>query len=533
MRVCMDEESNTNLVKDLWEWSTPQRRLGEQELPSIPNEIYLEIISYFDPPKRQANALTQPVARDRRKVLTNLALVCHFFHVVAVPMVFRTFYSCRRFDMSSNVWTGDYIPLFVSVSTESDPLASIICSHIREGTIQVVEEQPQYPSSPYLDICAAALLKMQNITALTLSYLLPSRSILESISRLKNLTSLTLEYCYLSTVLDTDIHNFTFHVKLTSLSLLFRHNGTEPENLPSNIRMTDLVPLAANSHLIELRTNSWKFIQCLAAGKVIPPLRKLQLDAVHDLVAFYELACRIPTLVELELCEVRGSHATHGAFQPHSLSPLPNLRRLYCPPHLVYLLNGPHFLELLSCVGIGEKILFGGPELSVEMRLLMERPSKCLHELFLPHEFLQGSGRSKIWHGNMKNWFPNLRILNVVFSNEIRPEDFHDIFKTFINTWGQHNTLTELHFPQSFDMSFAFMDKRLETDKYNAWFFTLIMNLDLESYFPNLKTMSFSTLEVFGADLRGRWNRDSHGRWTIGSEEAKLAFVPTIIAEYT
>lgn len=82
-------------------------------------------------------------------------------------------------------------------------------------------------------------------------------------------------------------------------------------------------------------------------------------------------------------------------------------------------------------------------------------------------------------------------------------------------------------------MSFAFMDKRLETDKYNAWFFTLIMDLDLESYFPNLKTMSFSTLEVFGADLRGRWNRDNHGRWTIGSEEAKLAFVPTIIAEYT
>ncbi|KAE9384062.1 hypothetical protein BT96DRAFT_685592, partial [Gymnopus androsaceus JB14] len=338
--------------------------------------------------------------------------------------MFEVLASQRRIDQSSGTLKEDYIPLLRSVSSGTDPLASTICSQIRKVYIDVVEN-PASPARPYLKTCAAALSKMPNVTTLMLSRLLLTGQLLESTSQLSNLTSLNLYQCNISPgILAADVLALASSVKLESLSLMFPYNSYdhEPQALPAGIHMTDLVRLAATPRLTALCTNSWEFICCLASAKTIPPLRKLQIDAVYDLAALYKFVCRMSTLQELEMGEVRGPNA-HGAlnelqgwsnvdFKALSLALLPNLRRLYCPPHVAYLLQGPHNLEFISCSGflddLDELRDTGDFLMSADTRLLMEMPSKSMQELLLPLEFVcSDSDKSKTWYGKMREWFPN------------------------------------------------------------------------------------------------------------------------------
>jgi len=62
----------------------PIHRHGLRELPSIPNEIYLEIMSYLKPsnsPSSDSSSLTQDMAR-----------ICRFFCSIALPWIFESFF---------------------------------------------------------------------------------------------------------------------------------------------------------------------------------------------------------------------------------------------------------------------------------------------------------------------------------------------------------------------------------------------------------------------------------------------------------
>ncbi|KAE9386031.1 hypothetical protein BT96DRAFT_1006486 [Gymnopus androsaceus JB14] len=46
------------------EWSSPERRFGDKELPLIANKIYIDIITYFDPPKDQSHSKFRAIAKE-------------------------------------------------------------------------------------------------------------------------------------------------------------------------------------------------------------------------------------------------------------------------------------------------------------------------------------------------------------------------------------------------------------------------------------------------------------------------------------
>ncbi|KAJ7647942.1 hypothetical protein FB45DRAFT_1052348 [Roridomyces roridus] len=66
-----------------FEWTSPTRRIGRRELSPIPNEVYLEIFSYFEPTEAGSR-------EDCKKVLSNLALVCRFFGAFAISHIYHT-----------------------------------------------------------------------------------------------------------------------------------------------------------------------------------------------------------------------------------------------------------------------------------------------------------------------------------------------------------------------------------------------------------------------------------------------------------
>ncbi|KAF8839494.1 hypothetical protein BDN67DRAFT_970002 [Paxillus ammoniavirescens] len=65
------------------QWSTPERRAGDRDLPIIPNEIYLAIFEYIAPTSKSSLSLKQ------QRAFSNLSRVCRFFCNICLPRVFE------------------------------------------------------------------------------------------------------------------------------------------------------------------------------------------------------------------------------------------------------------------------------------------------------------------------------------------------------------------------------------------------------------------------------------------------------------
>ncbi|KAI6024235.1 hypothetical protein EDC04DRAFT_2725756 [Pisolithus marmoratus] len=66
----------------LFQWTIPKRRVGHRSLPTIPAEIYLEILEYLAPPG-------EALSPEQTKTLTRLAGACKLFCHIALPRIYE------------------------------------------------------------------------------------------------------------------------------------------------------------------------------------------------------------------------------------------------------------------------------------------------------------------------------------------------------------------------------------------------------------------------------------------------------------
>ncbi|KIK62894.1 hypothetical protein GYMLUDRAFT_242527 [Collybiopsis luxurians FD-317 M1] len=487
-------------VRSLDEWSTPERRLGERTLDPIPIEIYLKIMSEVDD----------------KTDLSNLALVCRFFASVALPRLFERLIINPIYNRASRSWEARGNPKLYRVLHEGlDPLAISACKYIRNCTIDSVFIAKWPPPSSVVS-ALQDLLKMPNLTTLTLVQLELPKAALSSISQLSSLASLTLRSCFIwRDVAYADMVALADNLDLHSLSL----------RSSSTWQLADFDPLVKKSQLTNLYTTSWVFVRCLAAPSVVPPLQILELNVVHDLRDVYELLRRIPTLVELKLDSVSWPQSamteTGGLpIYPPSvsidftfpLSTLFSLRRLSCPSYLAYLFTGPHVLEKIS---LGPQMypphrdIWAMQRLSKDLRLFFNGLNVNLRRLECVPDSLTREPMEPQFNGNMQHWFPKLESLD--FAMNLQPEKnedsddegedsdevldpadyedyFEDLLRSFLDTWGPFHSLTELCF-RAIDIR---NDEEITVRR--DWLQDFAPGLNLRDHFPHLSYMSFGNV---------------------------------------
>ncbi|KIK61090.1 hypothetical protein GYMLUDRAFT_73506 [Collybiopsis luxurians FD-317 M1] len=168
-----------NSVRDLEEWSTPERRRGDQPLDPIPNEIYLKILS----------------AIHHKEELRNLALVCRFFASIAVPKLFQTIFIRFRYRPSSKTWKESHTKLYHVLHEGSDHLAVSLRNYIRECRIAISSIGPEPTNPPVFACYMKDLLSMRNLSTPNLNFVDLSLDVLEYLPQLSSLTSLELNCC--------------------------------------------------------------------------------------------------------------------------------------------------------------------------------------------------------------------------------------------------------------------------------------------------------------------------------------------------
>ncbi|KAE9384065.1 hypothetical protein BT96DRAFT_1026989 [Gymnopus androsaceus JB14] len=197
--------------------SAPARRLENKELPAIPTQIYIDILSHLKPMANQRGQF-QDIIRKQKKVLGNIALVCKFFNFLAVPTLFR---KVRTFPEREEVLNNNLIMYTKCVfleeylrQLEQDCPAPIglIRTSVSGDPLRTVSTSD---SVSYHDIYASALPKMTNLTSFNLTDSKLSLKLLQSISQLPKLESLALVDCIInSEILVTDILAFTSCIQL-------------------------------------------------------------------------------------------------------------------------------------------------------------------------------------------------------------------------------------------------------------------------------------------------------------------------------
>ncbi|KAF8837155.1 hypothetical protein BDN67DRAFT_227811 [Paxillus ammoniavirescens] len=80
----------------LFEWSTPERRIGDRDLPIIPNEIHLIIFEYIAPTSTR-------LSPEQVLTLSNLSRICKFFANLCLPRIFE------YLEFSGSIFSGDSI----------------------------------------------------------------------------------------------------------------------------------------------------------------------------------------------------------------------------------------------------------------------------------------------------------------------------------------------------------------------------------------------------------------------------------------
>ncbi|KIK62896.1 hypothetical protein GYMLUDRAFT_493337 [Collybiopsis luxurians FD-317 M1] len=424
-KMSVDLPLESREVRDLDEWSTPERRRGDRILDIIPNEVYLRILSEVD----------------GKKDMKNIALVCRFFASATLPRLFEELYLHTWYRPQSKSWARRAPPIYDVLREGSDPLVISACKHIRSGDLQChnLNSNKKLPPSSLVSYLED-FQKLPNLTSLSLANMILSKNALRIISQLSKLASLHLLRCLPDGgVTENDVLVLADALQLDTLSLF-----------PSNEQVASFDPLVVRSQLTRLHTNSQVLIRCLTTHSVVPPLQFLELGDVDDLRNVYELLRRVPTLTELKLDDVSWpaevpDPTRTGTDHPEihftlPLSALPGLRRLYCSARLAYLFSGPHLLERISFnqdisaiprIGPGSlwpsiPTRFLGPK---DARLFFDSPNPNLRRLeCLPSGFMNGKIGEK-WHGKMQDWFPKLDALNffIVVDSQDDSDDELDV----------------------------------------------------------------------------------------------------------
>ncbi|KIK66147.1 hypothetical protein GYMLUDRAFT_960526 [Collybiopsis luxurians FD-317 M1] len=284
---------------------------------------------------------------------------------------------------------------------------------------------PNPAARAFLKFSMEALPNMPNITTLALYRIRlnpdPKRSnadrdrripsMLSTIQNLPHLSSLTLDSCDFREVTANAIEKFASRANLETFCLFLRE---DPLIMPPCDNITkEFLPLIKN--LTKLGTDSWTLIQILISPNVSSSLRTLEALNILDLHSFSDYLYRTPSLESLtvdHLPQVLPLHSLAGQVgDAISLSQLPNLRHLSCPPHATSCFGSPRSLLSLSFTSHSDKQIYRHPISDIWSNIQSYR---FIADVCLPFEFVVKTATSRV---NTPNTAPQrLQRLTVVNS---------------------------------------------------------------------------------------------------------------------
>ncbi|KAF5393373.1 hypothetical protein D9757_000500 [Collybiopsis confluens] len=488
-------------------------RATEDEVSiQFPTEIYIEIISYVS----------------SKDDLRNLALVCRLFSSFVTPQLFRRI----SIQLDPSKWLDSTSKFYRALDEYQDPLASSLCVHVRECTLQ----STPFCGEPSIHSFARHinnLLRMPNLNALALHLVYLTPDIFSQLSQLSGLTSLAFLKCHVGDKLSNrDIISLAAHFRLESFLLDILRNSRE-----DGPGYKDFAPFVTNSCSLTLSIDSIEFISHLATQRIIPLLHSLTLNSLYDHKLFFEILKSFPSLVDLQLycCtwpEDPDSEGVVGLSKSKtasrkkidfafSLSHLPNLRRLTCPIQYAYLLAGPHSLEEISfhpALSVNEiewHDFFDDESLHLAegMRLLFDGPNGNLRRLKHLHRGLVTGQPGVKWYGRMQQWFPQLESLDFwveLQDSDVQTElangesptllfrryepELRQILEQFIDTWGPLKTLQQVHFH-------VMLWNLREISIERGWLRDILTAHDFKYLFPDLSKFIFKDIVYSRAQI--------------------------------
>ncbi|KIJ06487.1 hypothetical protein PAXINDRAFT_20323 [Paxillus involutus ATCC 200175] len=108
----------------LFEWSTPERRIGDRDLPIIPNEIHLIIFEHIAPTSTRLSS-------EQILTLSNLSRICRFFANLCLPRIFE------YLEFSGSIFSGD------GILPSLDKDAAHMASRLRMLCEQILAKEPR------------------------------------------------------------------------------------------------------------------------------------------------------------------------------------------------------------------------------------------------------------------------------------------------------------------------------------------------------------------------------------------------------
>ncbi|PPQ91175.1 hypothetical protein CVT25_002554 [Psilocybe cyanescens] len=289
-------------MSDPLQWSSPIRRIGDVNLSSIPNEIYLAIFSYI----RTDNAFAN-------RIFLNLARVCRFFCAVTIPRLFEhvRFKSKGVNDANTPQNRAD----FCRSIQNGDSSAKIMAQHVKTCTLSnwdMRDEHLGWWMSTFFSLYTRSMRSMTNIQELNIHSSRITKDLLKAMAHLPQLESLIITNCHVA-----DEVNARHFSKLSSLRLkkICFICLSVADIIGTNIFGTDEFGYSLDSFnplfdwldlkcITEVTSSNWHLFRRLSVVEGDLRLEKAVFYSLEDTGVFMSILAKAPALRHLRISEL-------------------------------------------------------------------------------------------------------------------------------------------------------------------------------------------------------------------------------------
>ena len=368
----------------------PIRRHGLRELSSIPNEIYLEIMSYLKP-SNSLSADSGSLTQDLR----NVARVCRFFCSIALPWIFESF--CLIIGRDETGSGPENRTKFCRRLLNGEEAAQTVARFVKKCTVLLSAQCNGigWVLQELLSMYSKAIAHMPNVEEIVLSHVIIKKDALKSLAKLKRLKTLQITHCQLAPDVKEKSLAKISTLRLSSLDISF---------LPS----ADLATDEPNPNIVSfLNQINWSCITKFTATTIPTTIQSAWMSSKGLPLVELDLLCiemapllclleKTPSLKLLRVVDIPPPQQT-----PPDSSAAPLLEELEAPlPLCMMLVPGRPVVNLsLRTVELQETLL--GP---TEARIF-QTASCPISQLKVPLHFYL---KAPFWRH-----FPSLRVLHL------------------------------------------------------------------------------------------------------------------------
>ncbi|KAH7905558.1 hypothetical protein BJ138DRAFT_1130422 [Hygrophoropsis aurantiaca] len=377
-------------------WSTPERRRGNERLPIIPNELYLEIFDHITP---DGGRLSPSTVKD----LSNLALVCRYFCYAMLPRIFKSItFSGGSAENAHCSGTNPKLAWCRQINESKEPARSI-AHYVKECRfICWLGPQQSWVHNGFFSLYAKAVSRMPNIESMAFHDSIVKEAHGHVLDRAENIKNLVFNHCTLSTDFKPRKKS-VMKLKLITSRLI--------------LRSKDFAHAFATPSLRCLKTDSIEVALWVVALLDEPTLEELHLRDIdnRDIPMLHNILEKAPGITQLSIW----SSASIWPQLKLTSTLLPNIKSLRLKIPDTHLLSatgtkqaildicrtlGPHSnLQKLQIVGSGSSSRIGSDIVTWE--LLVELATSSLSKAFPNISYLRVcekllKSESKCW-----GWF--------------------------------------------------------------------------------------------------------------------------------